>query len=236
MNLILLFDDDFVDPGCVRLTGRRLAYVRSVHGAGVGDALRVGQVNGRVGTGTVTALDDRELVLDVILDRDPPPPAALTLLLALPRPKALGRVLQCVASMGVKRLVLFNTWRVEKSFWGSPALDDAALREQLLLGLEQGADTLVPTVELRRRFKPFVEDEVGALIAGTRALVAHPPAAQPCPHAVHGPVSLAVGPEGGFTPYEVELLGAHGFEGVSLGARPLRVEHAVPALLGRILA
>ena len=236
MNLILLFDDDFVDPGSVRLTGRRLAYVRSVHRAAVGDALRVGKVNGRVGTGMVTALDERELVLDVRFDRDPPPAAALTLLLALPRPKALRRVLQCIASMGVKRLVLFNTWRVEKSFWDSPALDETAVREQLLLGLEQGGDTVMPTVEMRRRFKPFVEDEMRGLIAETQALVAHPPAARPCPHAVPAPVSLAIGPEGGFTPYEVELLCAHGFEGVSLGPRPLRVEHAVPALLGRILA
>lgn len=235
MNLILLFDDDFLDRRCVRLSGRRLAYVRSVHRAAVGDALRVGRVNGRVGTGTVTALDDRALVLDVSLDRAPPPPAALTLLLALPRPKALRRVLQCVASMGVKHLVLFNTWRVEKSFWSSPALRDAAVYEQLLLGLEQGGDTVVPTVELRRRFKPFVEDEARGLIEGTQALVAHPPAPAPCPHAVPGPVSLAVGPEGGFTAYEIELLGAHGFEGVSLGPRPLRVEHAVPALLGRLL-
>ena len=235
MNIILLFDDDFTDPQRVRLTGRRLAYMQSVHRAAVGDALRVGRMNGRVGTGTVTALDDRALAMDVMLDGDPPAAAALTLLLALPRPKALGRVLQCIAAMGVKRIVLFNTWRVEKSFWESPALADAALREQLLLGLEQGGDTVVPTVELRRRFKPFVEDDVPALIAGTRALVAHPSAPRPCPRGLHTPVSLAVGPEGGFTPYEIELLVAHGFEPVSLGPRPLRVEHAVPALLGRII-
>ena len=235
MNIILLFDDDFVDPRRVRLAGRRLAYVQTVHRAAVGDALRVGHLNGRIGSGTVTAIDTSELTMDVVLERDPPPAAALTLLLALPRPKALGRVLQCIAAMGVKRVVLLNTWRVEKSFWGSPALADAALREQLLLGLEQGGDTVVPQIELRRRFKPFVEDEARALVAGTRALVAHPPAAHPCPHAVDGAVSLAVGPEGGFTPYEIELLAAHGFEPVSLGPRPLRIEHAVPALLGRLL-
>ena len=235
MNLILLFDDDFIGPRRVRLTGRRLAHVRSVHRAAVGDTLRVGQLGGGLGRGAVVSLDGQALVLDVVLDRAPPPAAALTLLLALPRPKALRRVLQCVAAMGIKRVVLLNAWRVEKSFWASAALAPTALREQLLLGLEQGGDTVVPTVELRPRLKPFAEDELPALIAGTRALLAHPPAASPCPRAVPEPVTLAVGPEGGFNAYEVELLGAQGFEAVSLGPRPLRVEQAVPALLGRLL-
>jgi len=235
MNLVLLFDDDFIGADRVRLTGRRHVYVRTVHGAGAGDTLRVGHLNGRVGTGVVTALSEGEAVLDVALTGDPPAPAPLTLLLALPRPKVVGRILQGVAAMGVKRIVLMNAWRVEKSFWASPAVQEAALREQLLLGLEQGGDTVLPTVELRPRFKPFVEDEVPALSAGTRALVAHPPAALPCPRAVSEPVTLAVGPEGGFTTYEVELLGAHGFTAVTLGPRPLRVEHAIPTLLGRLL-
>jgi len=235
MNLILLFDDDFIDRQRVRLTGRRLAYVRRVHRAAAGDTLRVGRLNGGVGTGVVTALDDRELIMAVELDRDPPPAIPVTLLLALPRPKVVRRVLQCAAAMGVQRIVLINTWRVEKSFWASPALTDGALREQLLLGLEQGGDTRLPSVERRPRFKPFVEDEVPALIAGTRALVAHPPAAMPCPRAVTAALTVAVGPEGGFIPYEVDLLCAHGFAAVSLGPRPLRVEHALPAILGRLL-
>jgi RsmE family RNA methyltransferase len=234
MNLILLCDDDFVDAGRVRLVGRRQAYVRSVHRAAPGAVLRVGRLNGRVGTGVVTALGETELEMEVALDRDPPLPLPLTLVLALPRPKVLRRVLQGVASMGVKRIVLVNAWRVEKSFWASPALAPSALREQLLLGLEQGADTVLPTLELRPRLKPFVEDEVPALIAGTRALLAHPPAALPCPHAVDTPVTLAVGAEGGFIAYEIELLQAQGFAPVTLGPRPLRVEHAVPALLGRL--
>ena len=102
------------------------------------------------------------------LDRPPPAPAPVRLLLALPRPKALRRVLQGVAAIGVKHVVLLNSWRVEKSYWASPALAPAALREQLVLGLEQGGDTRLPRVELRRRFKPFVEDELPALLGDAR--------------------------------------------------------------------
>ena len=172
--------------------------------------------------------------MDVELTESAPEALPLTLLLALPRPKILRRVLRTVTAMGVKRIVLLNTWRVEKSFWSSPALESDAVRAELVLGLEQAGDTVLPHVDCRKRFKPFVEDEASSLAAGTLPIVAHPGAAEPCPRAVDSAVTLAVGPEGGFTPYEVDLLSAHGFAAVSLGKRRLGVESAVAALLGRL--
>ena len=234
MNLIIVYADDFIADGTVRLQGRRLQHVLSVHRAATGETLRVGRLNGQLGTGRITTLNSDVLEMDVTLNQAPPAPLPLTLLLALPRPKSLKRVLQAVTAMGVKRIVLMNAWRIEKSFWESPVLQPEALREQLVLGLEQARDTMLPEITLRQRFKPFVEDEVPALMRDTRALVAHPPAAQTCPRDVRQPVTLAVGPEGGFIPYEVELLESRGFAAVSLGERILRVEHAVPALLGRL--
>ena len=235
MNLVLLFDEDFGSGARrVRMVGRRVHYVRTVHRARVDDVLRVGRLNGRLGSGRITALNDDSLEMEVVLDQAPPPPLPLTLLLALPRPKSLKRVLQAVTAMGVKRIVLMNAWRVEKSFWQSPALAAAMLREQMILGLEQARDTMLPDITVRPLFKPFVEDELPAIAGESRGLLAHPAAIRPCPRAVEGAVTLAVGPEGGFIDYEIDMLEQRGFEPVSLGARVLRVEHAVPALLGRL--
>src|SRR5262249_8140597 len=102
MNLILLFDDDFIDARRVRLVGRRHAYVRGVHRAALGDVLRVGRLTGRSGSGVISTLGAGELEMEVALERDPPAALPLTLILALPRPKVLRRVLQGVVSMGVK--------------------------------------------------------------------------------------------------------------------------------------
>ena len=237
MNTLLLTPAELAaaENGRVRLADdRRVAHVRTVHRAAVGDALRVGVLGGRLGTAVVARLDDAGLELDVTLERDPPPAVPLVLVLALPRPKAMRRVLQTVATLGIKRLCLVAAWRVEKSYWESPLLAPARVADELVLGLEQGGDTAVPTVTLHRRFKPFVEDELTALAAASRRLLAHPTAARPCPRAVGTPVTLAIGPEGGFTTYEVGALEAQDFESVSLGPRVLRVEQAVPALVGRI--
>jgi RsmE family RNA methyltransferase len=137
--------------------------------------------------------------------------------------------------MGVKHIVLLNSWRVEKSYWQSPFLQPQALNELSLVALEQAVDTVMPHISLKSRFKPFVEDELEEFCAGTTRMVAHPYDAPECPRGPLGALSLAVGPEGGFIPYEVEMLKQRGFSAVNLGERILRVEDAVVALLGRLV-
>ena len=173
--------------------------------------------------------------MQVVLDRDPPPPLPVTLMLALPRPPMLRRILHTVTSMGGKRVMLCGARRVEPSFWDSRALAPEAIREQLVLGLEQACDTVLPEVRVCRRFKRCVLEELPAWAPAGRRIVAHPEAADDCPPGIDGPVTLAVGPEGGFNDFEIETLVAQGFEAVRLGSRVLRTEAAVPALLSRLL-
>lgn len=232
--MILLESSDFVAPDRVRLGGRRFAHVRDVHRARVGQPLRVGVVGGRLGSGRVRALEGDAVVLDVTLERDPPAPCAVSLALALPRPPSLRKVLQQATAFGVKRFVLIHSRRVEKSYWQSSGLEPEAIRRQLLLGLEQAGDTILPSVEQRPRFKPWACDELPEWLATSRGLVAHPESAERCPHAVADPVTLIVGPEGGFVPWEIERLREAGAECVGLGTRVLRVETAVVALLARL--
>jgi len=234
MNLILLFDNDFTGRDTVLLHGRRRQQVIEIIRASVGDELSVGLLNGPVGHGTITRLTVDALEMAVILDRQAPAPLPLTLILALPRPKMLRRVLFSAASKGVKKIYLINAYRVEKSFWKSPLLSMDRLREQLILGLEQAEDTRMPDILLRPLFKPFVEDELPDVSKSTFALVAHPEAEQPCPREVNQQITLAIGPEGGFIPFEIEKLVSLGFTPVSMGRRPLRVETVVPALLARL--
>lgn len=234
MNLVLLFDDDFVSDGQVRLTGRRLEHIRNVHRASAGDELVVGVAGGRMGTGRVLSAGPEGVDIAVNLERDPPPPREITLVIALPRPKVLNRVIASASSMGVKRVYLINSWRVEKSYWKSPRLSESNLRQQAILGLEQARDTMLPRIEMRRLFRPFVEDELPAIIAGSTALVAHPYAAEECPRNVASPVTLAIGPEGGFIAAEVESLTRVGLRPVTIGERILRVETAVAYVLGQL--
>ena len=234
MNLLLLEEADFLTPAHVVLQGRRLQHLHEVQRVALGDTLRVGQLGGLMGEGQITALAPDRVELQVTLNHPAPAKLPITLLLALPRPKMLKRVLQTISAMGVPRLILLNSYRVEKSFWQTPFLQPEAIREQLILGLEQARDTVLPDVIIEKRFKPFVEDRLPTLAAGSLGLTGHPGDFPPCPRALTQAVTLAIGPEGGWIPYEVELLRQAGLQPVQLGARILRVENAVPALLARL--
>jgi RsmE family RNA methyltransferase len=205
-----------------------------VHRASVGDELCVGVLGGPIGTGKVALLTQSVVEMDVRFYKSPPRKLPLTLILALPRPKALRRLLRSASALGVKRIILINSHRVEKSYWQTPFLNDAIVKEQLVLGLEQAKDTVLPEVLLRTLFKPFVEDELPGLVKETLPLVAHPAAAEPCPRAIGRAATLAVGPEGGFISYEVDKFAACGFKPVALGERILSVETAVPSLIARL--
>lgn len=232
MNLILLADPDFITPTRVRLTGRRFVHIQEVLKAQPGQVLTVGRINGLMGQGTVVNKKVNAVELEIELDCKPPEALALTLILALPRPPMFKRILFSAAMLGVKRIIVLNFNRVDKSLWNSSSLKPQAIEEQLTLGLEQAKDTLMPEVIIKKGFKPFVQVELPALIKGELALVAHPGSAPI--NRGQRPILLVIGPEGGIIDYEMELLKAAGCQAVDLGPRILRTESVLPYVVGKL--
>lgn len=156
------------------------------------------------------------------------------LVIALPRPKMARRVLESAVQIGFRSIHLINSWKVEKSFWHSHYLEPDVLRQILIKGAEQAAVTCLPEVYQHRLFKPFVQDLLPELCRGKTALVGDAAASQPCPTGISGESLLAIGPEGGFTQYELDQLELAGLQRVSMGPRIFRVETALPLLSGRL--
>lgn len=236
MNILLTYRDDRINNSdIVRITGRRFDHIVKVIKPEVGDKLRCGELGGQLGIGKITKISSEYLELRTTLTEDPPQKNKIKLVLALPRPKYLRRIIQSVTSLGVEEIFLINSERVEKSYWDSLVLAEDMLKEQLILGLEQSGDTILPKISLKRFFKPFIEDELELLSRQTLKVLAHPGSEMPCPSGCEGKVTLAMGPEGGFIPYEVESFIGAGFETVNLGDRILKTETAVPAFIYKIM-
>ncbi|MDH4029179.1 MAG: 16S rRNA (uracil(1498)-N(3))-methyltransferase, partial [Nitrospirota bacterium] len=207
MNLIL-FDrsDHYQDSGRIRLSDHRFQHISKVLRSKKDDLLKVGRINGDMGTGKIIEITGQYAELSVCLDRKPPLPSPLSLVLALPRPKVLKRTLKHITVLGVKKIYLVNSFRVEKSYWQTPLLQQDSIRNIFLNSLEQACDTVLPELYLRPLFRPFVEDELPGIIKDTAALVAHPGTASGVTDISGKHITLAIGPEGGFIPYEIEKL------------------------------
>ena len=234
MNLLLLDESDYIAPGLVRIAGRRHRQLLEVIKAEPGKFCKAGMLNGLTGTAELLEIGADAAILRPDLTVPPPEPSPVTLIAALPRPKTFLKVLHTATVMGTERMIFIESWKVDKSYWSTPLIGPESVRENLLLALEQAGDTVLPAVEFRRRFKPFVEDELPGIAAGTTAIAGHPAAEASLPRHLSGKITLVVGPEGGFTEYEIGLLAANGVTPMSFGRRIMRTEFAVTALLARI--
>ena len=234
MNIILLTRTDcWRADDCVILRDRRADHIRGVLRARVGDVLRVGLIDGLSGQAVVSALDSEAVTLRVALADPPPKRHRFDIVLALPRPKMLRRILRTVAEFGVSNLHLINTARVDKSFWQTPLLQPPQVQEALQAGMERSRDTVAPRVHQHRLFRPFVEDQLVEICAGRPCWITQMGAPQALLDTPAGQALVMIGPEGGFVPFELDLAQAVIAEPVHLGERLLSVDTALAAVLAQ---
>ena len=237
MNLILLDPGELGDTAEVTLADTRGTHLREVLKVTPGQSVRVGLIDGPLGSATVTNVGGRDVTLRCRFEAAPPPPPRVDLLLAVPRPKVLRRLWAQLAAMGVGRIILTNAARVERNYFDTHVLTEACYRPLLIEGLQQARDTCLPQVSVHRQFRVLVEDHLDALVGPATRLVADPGAVNPLrAPGGDGRVLLAVGPEGGWNSFELERLQAHGFQPVAMGPRTLRVDTACIALLALVNA
>lgn len=239
MNILLFEPEELVgELLCLAESDRRVQHIIQVLGLVPGDALRVGMLNGDMGSARILGVTNGRMTMAVQLTVPPPVVPGIELILALPRPIMLQRILKQATVLGVRRFHLIRSQKVQKSFFQGSVLRAEHLRELLLQGLEQAVDTRLPEVCIHTRFRPFVEDVLPGLEAGTR-LLAHP-GERPTLADFHAqrrigdPLLLAIGPEGGWNEHEVGMFLDQGFTAFSLGPRILHVDTAVLALLAQV--
>lgn len=242
MNRIL-FETDEIANGIATFGGERAAHVMNVLHGEVGQVLKTGEVNGLIGTSVITAVSGLpssvsgpEITVTCSHTEQSLQPW-IDLILAPPRPRVMKRLIPQLAAMGVGKIFLVGAKKVEKDFWGATLLKEENYRPLLIDGLMQAGTSILPTLETRRNFRKFLNEEVDGLWPNAKRIVAHPYGAQST--AVDGnrqlPLLLAIGPEGGWTDDEVALLEEHGFARYSLGSRILRTDTATVALLAQLM-
>ena len=235
MNIVLLDPRQTESEIWSISSKRQLEHLKQHVDVQVGDSLKVGIREGKRYLTEIVEVNEQAIKLKPVKEEVVPGKLAVTLIVAMPRPKVLRRLIMDSVTLGVEKIILLHSYRVDKSYWQTPFLQQ--LDQYVTLGLEQAGDTIAPKIEIYKRFKPFVEDVLPSLItADCPAYVAHPYAEMKMPFAIDHPCTIVIGPEGGFIPYEVDLLIKNGCQAVSLGNRILRTETAISYVLGRLFS
>jgi len=234
--LIILKPSEVDGQGRAVLADGRARHIRNVLGAKPGKQLRIGMLNGAFGTGTAEAIDKNAVVLVCEFEDGLPPKPRIDLILAMPRPKVLKRLWAQLAALGVGRLVLLRSEKVERYYFDSHVIDPDCYNPLLVEGLQQARCTHLPDVLVRPLFKPFMEDELDQIFGGHMKLLADPTGDRRMAECIGGlgerqRIVLAIGAEGGWTPYELEMFKERGFELFGMGERILRTDTAVVGLL-----
>ena len=259
MNRILFETDEIVD-GVATFSGERAEHVLNVLHGEVGQVLKTGEINGKIGTSIIKSIetscygdlpseqpsnrpsDHVRISVSVCHEEESLSPW-IDLVLAPPRPRVMKRLLPQLATMGVGRIFLVGAKKVEKDFWGATLLKPENYRPLLIDGLMQAGTSILPTLETRRNFRKFVREELDTLFPSSTRIIAHPYGDFTFSKFETTTVDLdlrprpllAIGPEGGWTDEEVALLEEHGFARYSLGSRILRTDTATIALLAQLM-
>jgi 16S rRNA (uracil1498-N3)-methyltransferase len=238
MNLIILQPSEVDAQHRVVLTDDRARHICEVLKAEVGKELRVGMLNGPLGIGTVQSLEKDHVELQCEFESTAPSKPQIDLLLAMPRPKVLKRMWAQLAALGVGRIVLLRAEKVERYYFDSHVIEPDFYNKLLIEGLQQARCTHLPVVQVEPLFKPYIEDRLESEFSNHWKLLADPSGDQRMRDFQSlekgSRILLAIGPEGGWSSYELDRLKAKGFEMIGMGDRILRTDTATIGLLSML--
>ncbi|UVC50091.1 hypothetical protein MACK_003956 [Theileria orientalis] len=191
-----------------------ISHLKNVLKVNEGKTLKIGVVNSLQDYATVEKVEEGSITLRLSDKFKVNPPliekSPIDLVVGIPRPKSLDKLLQ---------------------------LTRESIEQSLLLGLQQGVDTLMPEVEIFQSLGEYERKFVSKNYA--LKLIAHPDSLDTLgslklnTHA-KGPILVAIGPEGGWLDHELEYYSNLGFVQFKLTDRILRTEVAAVAILSQL--
>lgn len=195
-----------------------------------GDQFKANLVQAGIGMATILEMNHQSILVEVkelVLTIQ----KKIHLIVGISRPPTMKKILEHGTCMGVTHFTFIPAKLSEKSYFTSKIYQEDQLNELLCLGLEQSAHfSQWPIVKLESSIPTINE-------AGTKILL-HPDVPQQWNqfnHKNEKQLTLAIGPERGWTSEEVQMFQSQDYQLMSMGSSRLRTEIAVFAALGHLL-
>ncbi len=238
MNIIILTENDFVEEKICKINDDRFTHIKNILKSESGDIIEIGLLNSSIGKAKILEISEDSVTLEILSYTEQQEICPkVDIICALPRPQTLKKVLNTCATMGVRNLYLIRSEKVVKSYFDSPLLNEENYNKFLIEGLSQGKRTDLPIVSIHNKFKVFFENYFEEIRNNSICLLAHPNSdnylnKQQLNNSKD--ITLAIGPEGGWNNFEINLMEEKGFIKYKLSNNILCVENAVTAALSQI--
>jgi len=221
-----LYLSDYLEAAAVgdsiTLEGDEAKHAVTVARTRVGQRLAIGNGRGLIAHGTVSSLDPFALTVDRVV-LEPLAEPQLWLVQALAKGDRDELAVQAATELGISGVI---PWAAERSVsrWQAAKIEKGRLRWESIVreASKQSIRAWTPVVEplaTTTQLRGFVLDPTAA-VALTEV---------PLPD--RGRIALIVGPEGGISPRELDLLEQQGSVRVRLGSEILRTSTAGPAAI-----
>ena len=229
MNIIL-FDRDERE---FTKGDERFDHLRNVLHAKEGSTFRGGIINAERGECTVTSLTGEGVSFSFVPEKEDSSLFPLTVILAMVRPICMKRILRELVSLGVSRIILTTSELGEKSFRSSGLYTEGEYRKIMLSGAMQGGHTGVAECI----FAGSVREAVSLADPGLHLLLDNVVGSVRFSslELEKGSVTLAIGPERGWSEKERMLFLESGFIPTVMGNHILRTETAAVAAVALAL-
>ena len=197
--------------------------------ADIGDACVLFNGDGHDYDARITAIGKRSGEVEILAARtlDNESPLRITLLQALARGEKMDWILQKATELGVAAVIPVESERSEVKLDGERVGKRVAHWQSVIVAAcEQSGRAVVPAIAPPQ---PLANALRALPSSSALRLLLDPKAGQALDVIDEHPgreLVLAIGPEGGWSPRDRELLRAAGFEGMRLGPRVLRTETA----------
>ena len=219
----------------LRLDEREAHHARHVLRLKPGDCATVLDGAGSEFLGAVANTEKKSVTLAVKEKKSTPaPPCPTSLLIAMPKGKIIEDIIQKAAELGVRRIVPLLTERVVAQLDREGAEAKRHKWQQVAIeAIKQCGSSWLPRVETPVGLKEFLKAGAGpelTMVGSLQTKRLHPREVFNSFATQHGrkpkSAGIWIGPEGDFTPAELQAIEAAGAHPVTLGRLTLRVETA----------
>lgn len=240
MNIILFSNNDRYSPYIFSFhkNDERYSHIKNILHLKEGDVFKCGLINGKIGEGIIKEIDGEKLFFSFIEKTIPEALYPINLIIGIPRPIQLKRLLKDVATIGVSSIHLVGTMLGEKSYLDSTLIEKEKTEKYLIEGMSQAGSTLLPTCKIYNSIYQFfekvkLENNAEKIIFDINFKNTSTASAKDITN--YNNIWLSFGSERGWSEKERDVFYRKGFKFITLGKRILRTETACIAGLSYIL-